>query len=178
MDEVRPITLEDLAPVTVVAEITTPYGRVVRVPFQTLSWEEWNEVGRAVPDPKVPLTRLADDGQTLLPNPRDEKYLEDVARASADRVARRVVLALEKAGTALPGATAQDKLDALKNADRAIVDRLIRVIVDAAVEGKVRLEERAESFRPVPLPPGPDAGVPEMAVDARAVPAVTANGTG
>lgn len=178
MDAVAPITLADLAPTTVVAEITTPYGRVVRVPFQTLSWEEWNAVGREVPDPKVPHTKLADDGHTLLPNPQDAKYLEDVQKAAEDRIARRVVMALEKAGTELPGATAQDKLNALKAADRAIVDRLIRVIIDAAVEGKVRLENRAESFRPVTVPSVGDAGVPEVAADAVAVPAASANGTG
>lgn len=147
MSDVKPITLDDLMPVEVTLSIKqVKYNRELKVPIVTLSWEEWDAIGREVPDPAIPSTKLAEDGVTLLPNPQDKRYLEQMARAYEDRYARRIFRCLEKGGNVFPGETALEKYKNLKNADFAMCNALCRGIIEANMVGRSELEQLAESF--------------------------------
>lgn len=143
----RPITMDDLQPALCVAMCRTRYGREIEVPFYPLSWQEWDDLGRRVKDPDVPKTRLAEDGNTLLPNPEDAKYLRDLERKQEERVANRLMTMLSRGGNVFPGETLLTQFDALKQGDRALVESMIRRIYGAGVEGISEVQALADSFQ-------------------------------
>lgn len=150
---------DELGPKTIRAEITTSYGRTVTVPIVTLSYHEWVAIGLEVPDPPVPRTLINKAGEKL-PNRDDVTYLEALNRVTSDRNHRRLARAMEKAGVTIPGSTNADKSRQLQETlDAGIAARLIMLLGEAAMGGKARLLEQADTFRPgdAPVDDSPEA---------------------
>lgn len=166
MSDVKPISLADLMPADVVLEIKQPrLNRVLQVPIKTLSWEEWDSIGREVKEPEIPYTALAEDEKTKLPNPQDKRYLEQLETARRDRLARRIFACLERGGNDFPGATALEKYENLKQADWGMAEALIRGVLEANQIGRSELQTLAASFRNQPVSPDDDAYSDEDAMD-------------
>ena len=135
-----------LAPATVTVKVELPYGRDVDVTVGTLSFGEWMQAETLVSEPPVPRT-LAGPNNTKLPNRDDVAYRTALAKANEDRAYIRLALALEKGGTALPGATIADKAAALKtDLDAGIANALMTFIASAALGGKAAADATADSF--------------------------------
>lgn len=166
LEDVRPITLDDLTPVELVARCPTIQGRELLVKFTTLSWDEWDKLGMAVADPKIPLTKLAENGTDLLPNPQDTVYQEQLQRAGEDRQARRVFASLERSGNVFPGDTALEKWHNLKaKGDRLLVNSLVNIIIASQVQGRADIEKLADSFPPLPLSQNGSQDMPSQPSD-------------
>lgn len=136
-----------LGPVTIRAEIELPYGRKVTVPLVTLTYHEWVSVGLEVPDPAIPRT-LVDKSGNKVPNRDDVGYQRAVQEAASDRNYRRLALAMEKAGITIPGNTSAEKGRTLATTlDAGVAARLIMLLGDAALGGRGRLLDTADTFR-------------------------------
>lgn len=158
MTDVKPITLDDLMPAQITITIRHPrYDRVLEIPIVTLSWEEWDSIGREIVDPEIPYTALAEDGKTKLPNPADKRYVAQIQDNALERSLRRIFACLERAGNAFPGDTAREKYENLKKADYGMVEALIRAVMEANQAGRSELQTLAASFRAQPLPSHDDA---------------------
>jgi hypothetical protein len=164
MSEVKPITLDDLQPTIVVAKLKTRYGRVLEVPFMTLSWQEWDDLGRSVPDPKVPYTKLSDSGERV-PNYDDLRYKEQLEQAATERIARRLFASLERAGNEFPGETALEKYENLKKSDRALVEGLTYAIIRSGLGEEAEIEAIADSFPEQSTSESDPAHLPETRLD-------------
>jgi len=139
----------DLLPDVVTARVTTSYGKAIDVPMLMLSWEQWEQIGRDVPPPAVPLTKAAASGkpEDMLPNPQDAVYLERKAAADDERTARRLLAALEGGGMTVPGNTVREKTAAIKSMDAGLLTALVGVLAKAYFGANARLDARAETFR-------------------------------
>lgn len=158
------MNFDDLKPAGVIAQITTAYGKTLEIPLQLLSWERWESIGRSVPEPSIPNTKPAPSGkpEDMLPNPQDKAYLERKAQADEDRTARRVLAAIEGAGTVVPGSTLQERVEAIKQIDAAILQALVGILAKTFWGVNARLEASADSFRASAPDPAENADVPTM----------------
>lgn len=166
------MTLFDaLKPEVVDAQITTSYGKTITVPVLTLSWEQWENIGRQVPEPEIPRTKIAPSGkpEDMLPNPKDEAYLAAVNEAGNRRILLRMLAAIEGGGMVVPGSTTDEKLAALKAIDSGVFQALIGVIMRAWGGVQTRVESRASSFRPSALDAPQDANVPALGHDTKPI---------
>lgn len=135
-----------LAPATVKVTVFLPYDRELTVEIGTLTYGEWVSVEAGVLEPPVPNTRMV--GNEKRANPDDVKYRADLARVQEERAYRRLVIALEKGGTAIPGATAADKATALRNElDAGVTNALLTFLGNAARQGIAVTESTADTFR-------------------------------
>lgn len=142
-----PISFTDLAPVTVTVELRdASRERALQVPVCPLSWREWEDVARRNPMPPIPKTRLAEDGETLLPNPNDARYLEQREKVSERILAERVFLALEKAGNTFEGSDYLEKWQRLMDCDNAMSQWLVRTVIELCTKGSADIQDRANSF--------------------------------
>jgi len=149
------LSLDDLRPTELTARCQTIQGRTVLIKFTTLTWEEWDALGREVKDPDVKryTTRLAENGIDLLPNPDDPKFKEAQQKAWDDRQARRLFASLEKSGFTIPGETALEKMRTLKKqGDSLLVNQLVSIVLTSQVQGRAEIEALADSFRDEPVP--------------------------
>lgn len=155
---------DSLKPEVVDAQITTSYGKTITVPLLLLSWDQWENIGRQVPEPEVPRTKLGPSGkpEDMLPNPKDEAYLAAVSKASDKRVLLRLLAAMEGGGTVVPGNTTDEKLNALKALDSGVFQALVGVIMRAWGGTQARVETRAATFQPSALNTLENAGLPAM----------------
>ena len=145
MDWKRLIT--QAAPTRVTVNVELPYERTVAVEISTLSYAEWLGVETECPEPVIPRT-LAGPNGTKLPNREDLKYRQDLAAVQEERAYRRLALALEKGGTAVPGATAADKAAAIKaELDAGVANALMVFLANAAMGGRATAEAAADTFR-------------------------------
>ena len=155
---------DDLKPEVVTAQVTTTYGKTVNVPLLMLSWERWEQIGRDVLDPPVPLTKAAPSGkpEDMLPNPQDKVYLERRAQAEDERTARRLLAALEGGGMVVPGDTLTAKVAAIKGMDAGLLQALVGVLAKAFYGVNARLQASADSFRTSAIDAVETANMPAM----------------
>lgn len=133
----------------VTADIETAYGLKISIPFQLMSWEEWDTIGREVIDPPPPRTRIdPTNPENLLPNPEDTRYKEVLADNVEKRFARRIIRPLERGGNTFPVEGDEvDKLRYLRTLDNAVFKAITEAVTVAALGGKVKVSEIADSFR-------------------------------
>lgn len=135
------------APVVVTVNVELPYGRDLPVQVGTLSYGEWLGVESECPEPVVPRT-LPGPNNTKLPNREDLAYRQALAAVQEERAYRRLALALEKGGMTIPGASAQEKAQAIKSElDAGVSNALLVFLANAAMGGKAQAEQSAETFR-------------------------------
>lgn len=165
------VLFDALKPEVVDAKITTSYGKVITVPVLTLSWEQWENIGRQVPEPEVPRTKIAPSGkpEDMLPNPKDEAYLEAVSEAGNRRILLRMLAAIEGGGMVVPGNTTDEKLAELKAIDSGMFQALIGVIMRAWGGTQARVEARAATFRASTLDALENASVPTVATHTESI---------
>ena len=135
-----------LAPAKVDVVVFLPYDRELTITLGTLSYGEWVGVEAELLEPPVPMTRMV--GTEKKPNPEDVTYRAELARVNEERAYRRLVIALEKGGTAIPGATLADKARALRDdLDAGVTNALLTFLGNAARQGIAVTESTAATFR-------------------------------
>lgn len=140
-------SFDDLKPAHITANIETHYGRKLSIPLVLPTYEEWEgEEGKFV-IPKVPQTKLAPDGVTMLPNPDDPAYI-DARNLRGRRVAAyHVVRAMERAGLEVPGEGVRGKSDEMCKIESGVLNSLVKLIYDSSVKAeKAKLNDLAETF--------------------------------
>lgn len=173
-------SLEDLKPSRVTIHIETDYGRVLDVPVVLPTTDQWDDEGRAIIDPKVPLT-LADpnDPDRKLPNRNDSLYLEKLAAALRRRLAYRLACALERAGVNVPGESVIEKADEVLKMDNGIFQALAQQVIKSSVGAeRARVESLAAGFSAESNAETEDDRLPVMEHQAVAVVVPSANGQG
>lgn len=161
-----PVSLDDLSSCIVNVNLETRYGRKLRVPLYLLSYHEWNEIGDQVPDPVVPRT-LVDKAGNKTPNIYDVSYQAKRRKAEEERLYRRLVTALVRAGNRIPGDTFEAQVAAFREkAETGVVNALVSVLVEAAMKGEALIEQRLDTFRDEQLPDDPEPDSDAQAIDA------------
>lgn len=140
-------SFDDLKPATVNAVITTAYGKTLTIPLQTLSWEQWEAIGRQVPEPEIPKTKPGAKPDEYLPNPQDEVYLKRRSDAANERLMRRVLIAMEGGGTVVPGANIKEKIAALNAIESGVLQAIVGIVAQSNMGAQRRFEELSASFR-------------------------------
>lgn len=139
---------EQVQPKKVNVVIRRGYGDPVTIPVVPPSYVEWITVDTLVPEPAIPRTLIGKDG-VKLPNPHDVEYRQELAKVTVERSFRRLLMALEKGGTEIPGAGVLEKVETLKqDFDSGIANALMMWLYEAAMGAKAEVENLANSFRP------------------------------
>lgn len=147
MEQAAPVSLEDLSSCTVNVNLKLPYGRRLRLPLYIPSYTEWNEVAEGVREPVMPRT-LVDKAGNKTPNPWDINYQRAKRKADDERTARRLVLALTRAGNEIPGDTFDEQVKNFgRSAGADVVNALVDFLSQAVFRGEARVIELADSFR-------------------------------
>lgn len=154
-------SFDDLvAPDTVPLAIEVAHRPTIQTVCGVLSFDEWEEAARKIvrPNPPKNLENPKRPGE-FLPNPADEKHLDDLREWNTNRLCYQVIVALERGGVIkIPGTTPKEKVKAFRKLDNATYTGLILGVLKIHGEQKAVLEDLADSFRQQPTQPTSDDG--------------------
>jgi hypothetical protein len=142
------ITLNDLKPKTITAEIELPDGTIQSIELMPLSWSQWQDIGLLVPNEKAELKPVVKNGK--------KEYEEDLpaqrrldAENEMKRTKLRLAESLLRAGSLpeLEKMTTEQRLNALGEIDTGIFNALILVLRQTALGSQARIADKAERFQ-------------------------------
>jgi hypothetical protein len=152
--------LSALKPAEVEIQIEMGYGRTVKIPGVLPTVSQWENEGRQIVDPKVPLT-LSDpnNAEKLLPNRTDQAYLDKLTVQQRRRLAYRLACFIERSGRVVPGDSAVAKADELLKMENGIFNALAKEVMRYSVDAeRARVQSLAATFPPEPNVEADDEG--------------------
>lgn len=112
------------------------------VPMRTLSYGEFQRIGRDVPIPTPPIMGAGKNGPIYDYN--DAGYRQQVQDAEMQRTLRRLLASLR---VPVPGGTVVEQVAVLQNSDANRLRMLISAMVQLAAGGEASVESRAATFQ-------------------------------
>lgn len=112
------------------------------VPMRTLSYAEFQRIGREVPNPKPPITGGGRNGPIF--DYKDDAYVLAMQDAEITRNYKRLLASLR---LKVPGDTDEEKIAYLKTLDVNRMANLIGAVSQMVTEGKVRVEAKVGTFQ-------------------------------
>jgi hypothetical protein len=141
----------DLAPVTILAEITMPDDDVLLVPMRELRYSEFARLGLEVPAPTPPMMGIDPTTKRPLYDYSNPDYQRQLTEANIRRGYRRLI---EMIDIPIPGDTVDEKIDNLdKLTSHGVVKQLLDVVNELADKAEGRISAKAATFHPDPRPP-------------------------
>lgn len=134
-------SLADLSPRQVMVEIERDQD-VLTVPCRMLSYGEWQRLGYEVLDPEPPFL-AGPKGKIYDYN--DPNYQRTVKQMADERTYRRLLAFVD---IEIPGKTVEEKIEHLRDGlEFGVLNQLVTAMMRVAVEGRARVEARAEAFQ-------------------------------
>ncbi len=133
---------DDVAPHNVILDVETIDGSIFVVEMKTLSYSEWERIGKLVSDPRAPELGTPSG---ISYNFKDPAYQQSVVAANMRRLHMRLAESLH-AVTPLPGDTIEARTDFLLTRDSQVINTLISALIKTHNERTARVQTRAESF--------------------------------
>lgn len=140
--------LDQLYAAPVEVEVILPNGAKHTVLMGSLTLQEWDDLGEAVPSPEAPYVDRNARGEEIR-NYQSPTYQKEFRAAESERRWRRLAMALIRGGNVIDGLTFDDQVKRVKaNLDGAIAMQLMRWQSDLILAGKASVVERSKRFQP------------------------------
>lgn len=125
--------------------VATDYGDARHFRIKLPGYVRWNELWHSIRDVPIPNTRAGSNGKE--PNPFDVEYKARQADVDMRRKLLIVAWGLSEAGMTIPGATIEEKADAIGRWDGAIINALFAALRSAYEAGRAYKDDNGAVFR-------------------------------
>ena len=140
--------LDKLQAAPVEVEVILPGGTKHQICMGSLTLQEWDDLGEAVPSPEAPFMNHNARGEEIR-NYQSPEYLHQVRVAESERRWRRLTMAFLRGGNTIAGMTFDEQVQRVKTLlDGAIATQLMRWQSDLILSGKASVVERSKRFQP------------------------------
>lgn len=117
---------------------------VLVIPMKALTFKEWQEAQRSVPNPTPPPSRVGKNGEPIF-DYNDPAYLTQMADATNKRMMLMLIRAIQ---IEIPGETEDQQIEFLRGLEYGLLDKLAALMAEFNREVNAHINARADSFHP------------------------------